>query len=389
MNKFQWNTLIFIVSMLLIGTGLLPGDGRSAIQNLKEEIRNGNIMNAAEFTDRVDTVVENNLYYHDMLLNINSAKENLLGTRVVKKPDTLVVKADSGKLVGYIQENPSTDEYAKELAAYIGKLKQFAEENGAAFLCGLVPVKGVYETLPSNVKDYSKENYEKSRMILAEQGIPFVDFRSVFLEKGLPEEELFFITDHHWKPHSGFAAYQAICEMLQERYGFDYNKEYADIRNFTIRTYPDWFLGSLGKKTGLYYTWSGADDFDLITPMFPTSFMEEVPQISRIREGSFIDTLLFRENLEKDYYDRNTYVTYSGGDYRLQIIKNKLLPDGPRIVVIRSSFACVVTPFLALQAKELYVVDDREGDYPEGDAVDLEQLITELHPDYVIVIKQL
>ena len=91
--------------------------------------------------------------------------------------------------------------------------------------------------------------------------------------------------------------------------------------------------------------------------------------------------------MKKDYYHSNPYAVYSGGDYRLQIIRNTLNTTGSKILIIRNSYACVVTPFLAIHAGELHVIDDREGDYPNGDKIILKGYIEELRPEYVVVLK--
>ena len=339
-------------------------------------------------TDRVESVLEKELRYHDLLLTLNSVKENLLGTRVIIKSDTPVIKTDSGKLVGDIQKTLFTEKELADTLAYVGNIRALADRVSADFLCCVVPAKTTYEILPMNVRDFRPENQRQILHALTDKGIPVLDMKTSFWKKNLADEDLFFATDHHWRPHTGFAAYQAICEELWKLYGFEYNHDAADIRRFEVESYPDWFLGSYGKKVGLCFTWGGADDFELITPVFPTSFTEEIPAENLVREGDFSDALLRLEHMKKDYYGENPFLTY-GGDYRYQVIRNRLLPDGPKIVVVRSSYACVVTPFLALQASELHLVDDREGDYPKGEPIDLEKLINEVCPDYVLLIKQL
>jgi len=124
----------------------------------------------------------------------------------------------------------------------------------------------------------------------------------------------------------------------------------------------------------------------VIIPKFATNLTVEQPIKQEIREGRFEDTVLYMENLKKDYYNNNTYATYGGGDFRLQIVKNNLNQDGPKIVVVRDSFACVVTPFLALHTSELHVCDVRDGDYYVGDKVNIEEYIKQVQPDYVIVL---
>lgn len=138
---------------------------------------------------------------------------------------------------------------------------------------------------------------------------------------------------------------------------------------------------------GTFFTWHGADDFKLITPNFETKIFEEQPFKKQIRRGEFKDTLLYMDNMEKDYYNINTYATYSGGDFRLQIMKKFLNPNGKKILMIRDSFACVVAPFLALQTSELHVCDVRNGDYYVGQKLNIEHYINKTNPDKKIFRK--
>lgn len=145
-------------------------------------------------------------------------------------------------------------------------------------------------------------------------------------------------------------------------------------------------MGSYGKKVGLYYSGEGADNIDLITPKFETSLTEEQPIKGSIREGSFQETALFMENIEeKNYYKLNPYATYSGGDFRLQIFRNQMNPNGKKMVMIRDSISCAVVPFLALQVSELHVIDIRNYEYYVGDPINTFDYIRDVDPDYVIV----
>ena len=62
-------------------------------------------------------------------------------------------------------------------------------------------------------------------------------------------------------------------------------------------------------------------------------------------------------------------------------IENHLNPDGPHILLVRDSMACVVTPFLALDCSTLTLVDTR---YFTGDVA---QLAQELQVDLVLVMR--
>lgn len=92
----------------------------------------------------------------------------------------------------------------------------------------------------------------------------------------------------------------------------------------------------------------------------------------------------FLENLEKDYYNKESYAVYNGGNRQLQIVKNNLNPNGKKVLIVRDSFACVVTPFLSLQTSELHICDVRK--HQDGEKIDVEDYINRLNPDYVIVL---
>ena len=177
------------------------------------------------------------------------------------------------------------------------------------------------------------------------------------------------MTDSHWKPRCGFIANSYLCEEPNRLYGFSYNKKYIDISNYNIKNYENLFLGCWGKKTGTYFTWDGADDFELITPRFETNLLLEEPLKNVKKEGAFEDTVLYLENLEKDYYNKESYAVYNGGNRQLQIVKNHLNPNGKRVLIVRDSFACVVTTFLALQTSELHICDVRK--HQDGEQINV------------------
>ena len=267
-------------------------------------------------------------------------------------------------------------------------MKDIAEENNAGFLYCAAPSKEYYEQLPENVANFAKSNYDGFIHELQEAQVPVLDYAEVFKENNLTSADIYYFTDHHWRARSGFLAYTAICQELSMLYGFRFDDQYTDLNNYSVSMYKNWFLGSKGKKTGRYFDWRGADDFELITPLFETNLVEEQPYKNRIRRGAFSETVLYLDNMRKDYYKVNSYVSYCGGDFRLQIISNNLLPEGKRILLVRDSFACVVAPFLALQTSELCICDIRDYDYFVGTKTNISEYIEEMHPDYVIVLYQ-
>lgn len=388
-KRSNTNILLFVFVTLFLALGFRGEFFRQVKTNLyvlKTELYYGNIESISSFISKTDNLTTEKLRYHDQMLDLDSAKENLLGTRVVFTEDATVVKADSGVLIGNLEEEASQKAIQRKIN-YIEQINKIADDNGAKFLCCPVPIKANYETPPPNVINESRQNYENLIKELRTRKIPCLDFTDAFRKHGILDEDLFFRTDHHWKPTTGFAAYSIICEELNMLYGFPINRDYTNIGNFQVETLKNWSLGSYGKKVGRFFTWGGADDFEIITPNFPTDFTEEIAGWDFIRTGSFAETMLYSNNLKKDYYHVINYVTYSGGDSHLQVIRNNKNPDDPIIAVIRTSYACVVTPFLALQTGELHVIDDRDASYVFGDPINVQEYISEIKPDFVIVLK--
>ena len=138
-----------------------------------------------------------------------------------------------------------------------------------------------------------------------------------------------------------------------------YDPETYDLDNYNIKTYKDWFLGSLGKKTGNVY--AGIDDFELITPNYATDFdfVADAQKGIIKREGSFEEALLDKSNLKKDYFSINTYATYTGGDYKENIVTNRNSANKTKVLLVRDSFSCTLMPFLALSTGELTTIDLR------------------------------
>ena len=121
---------------------------------------------------------------------------------------------------------------------------------------------------------------------------------------------------------------------------------FTDPDSYEKMVYEDYFLGSQGKRVGTLY--AGTDDITLWKPKFETSFTYSVPLNAIERTGPFEESSSSRAGGGEDYFGGNPYTLYAGGDYNLARMTNHLNPDGPRILLIRDSYPCVLAPFLAL-----------------------------------------
>ena len=383
-NKFNKNILLFVfVAVFIIGGMFSMNNIRPVLGSVKYLITGKFTVDEAKHT--IELATNDDLQYHNDLIDINSLKENILYTHLIKKDDSTVVKNDDGFL-GYTSSDTLDDSEINQITESIEQLKVISEENQAEFLYCQAPAKEYYYSFPQNAENRKLENNEKLIEALRDKGVPYLDFMDIFEEEDIPTNELFYRTDHHWKEYPGFVAYQSLCKELKSRYGFEYSQEYMDYSNYNIKDYPNCFLGSIGRQVGRYFTWQGLDDFRLITPKFETNMTEEQPIKGETRSGTFEESVLFMDHLDGDIYKTNPYSVYSGGDFRLQIMKNNLNQQGKKILLIRDSFACVVAPFLALQTSELHICDMRDMDGMIGDKINMEDYIKEIKPDYVVVL---
>ena len=316
--------------------------------------------------------------------DVSSYIKRMLGIQVVTTEGTQYYKTDDEHLVALTSHELQEEdlEYAYNQLLH---LQEISENHGANFLYFAVPEKSYFGEYEDKVVDYSKVNYDKFISGLRVNGIAYVDLQEELFDYENPMDA-YYKTDSHWKIEIGLEATESICQSLNARFDFGYNDKLTDSNRYSFVTYEDYFLGSYGKNVGTYFTSEGADDFVLLTPAFETALTVEVPSNDSVRSGSFEETLLYMENLEKDYYGKDVYATYSGGDYRLQIIKNNLIEEGNKVLIIRDSFGGAVTPFLSLQVSELHICDVRDGVGLVDAKINIEEYINEIHPDYVLVL---
>ncbi len=235
--------------------------------------------------------------------------------------------------------------------------------------------------LPAGVGDYGNAGADQLLSLLKGTEVDTLDLRRTLLDSGEDWSSLFYKTDHHWNTEGAFLAWQAIADRLRERYCDAIPEKYTDRDAYDKTIYPNWFLGSQGKRVGSLY--GGTDDVALWKPEFITDFSYSAPVYDILREGPFETSLLFPERLEsRDLYNSNPYTLYSGGDFPSGIITNRLNPGGPTVILLRDSYACGVTPFLALGCGTLITFDLRY--WQEDDH--LSDYIKWLNPDLVAVL---
>ena len=295
-------------------------------------------------------------------------------------PDYSVARLDNGQINFVNLDTQELPDISKSVSEISGWAHTLAEQDIP--LLHIAYPKKTPRTdsgMPVGVEDWPVLKMSALVDGLRSEGVSVLDLRDAF--EGLGDySHLFFRTDHHWNIRGGLFAWQTVAETLRADYGLPIDPFYEDGDNYSSEILEHWFLGSQGKRVGTLF--GGADDFELLTPDFDTSFTFTVHDTATIRSGSMEETILFPQRVaQKDYYNGNPYTYYGGGDYGLLTIRNHLNPDGPSILLVRDSMACAVTPFMASACSRLVQVDTR---YYEGDPA---QLALELGVDMVLVLR--
>ena len=346
----------------------------AAVPVLCAELQQVGSQEAADMEDAFETTAQQTIPGYHNVIELNTLFQMALGKNVIEDAaDDKVVRLKNGMLTFVCDPADVTDSINGIL-----NLKKVCDENDTQLLYIQAPQKisKFDPELPAGVQDYGNEIAD-SFLQGIDGKIPYIDLREKIYDAGINQYDLFFKTDHHWTPEGAFWCWGKVAQTLKSDYGFAFDDKITNMDSYTVKTYPDWFLGSQGKRTGSLY--AGADDITEYIPKFETDFTYASPSFAAPRTGPFSQSLLFPERVaQRDWFGGNPYTLYAGGDYGIATITNHLNPEGKHIVLLRESFSCALTPFLALSCGELTTIDLR---YFDGD---LMSILRELEPDLVM-----
>lgn len=369
--------LVFLaVGVWQLGTSFLGG---GALRRELGLVRR----NPALLTDFIgggaERAVNEDLDADHRFIQLFGGVQKLTGRRVVEdSTDSHVAKLNNGALNFVNLSAVCVDRTAngQQTAAF----QQELEAMGIPSLYVAAPQKvgrGM-ELLPTGVNAYGNEEADSLLAALDAAGTDYLDLRPLFEAAG-DYDSWFFRTDHHWTPEAGFFTWQVLAEQLERYCGYTTPEAYTDPASWDTQLLEDFFLGSQGKRVGTLY--AGVDDFTIFTPRFDTSLTYTCPFYAIDRTGSFNESVCFPERVaQRDYFGGNPYTYYSGGDYPLATITNHNNPDGPKVLLLRESFSCAVTPFLSLSCSQLTTVDLR---YFSGN---LMETVEEIQPDLLLIL---
>ena len=270
----------------------------------------------------------------------------------------------------------------KEYIDSVSFLDKHTKEMGGELLFVQAPFKVCkYGDSDINNKfDFSNANADDLIAGLSKNGIRYIDLRDeARSDFGVDQyHELFFRTDHHWKPETGLWAASVIAHTLNSKYGFHIDLNLFHEEQYEIKVFQRWFLGSLGKKLTLSRV--EPEDCSYMLPRFPHEIHYEIPSLGINAMGTFEITYDPYQFSSIDYYEKTLYEGYNYSDNPVIRFHNNQVIDGKRILIIKDSFANVIVPFLSLGVENLCVIDTRMF------TGSLLRFTDEYRPDIVLII---
>lgn len=271
-----------------------------------------------------------------------------------------LLRGNDGQL---IQSSFYPYEMHSEYNDYAQKMQQLnitAHEQGASLI--YLNCLDQYNEEVSNFGDLPASNLNPRSdaflRYLSGYGIECLDARTILKASSLDPSEYLYKTEPHWTTQASFEVYAGLVDMLKAQGStIDPDGFFTDQTNYNWTLYPQSYLGKLGKITGA--TYSGYDDFTLITPKFDTSFTISYSPTDDTNDihGDFSETILDTHWMSNDdIYENDLYCTYLSEVYTYRKITNHSNKDGLKILIIGDSYMLPVSAFLATAVSEVYLL---------------------------------
>ena len=326
-------------------------------------------------TARIDDFARQNALFRIPFSELNMGFRKAAGMRLFPDADR-TLRLNNGHLIQTL-DRIDVDAAARPVIEF----RQRCANRGLPFLYVVLPTKAcrVDNQLPWGMEDHCIENSDRFMAQIAAGGVPILDLHGQ-AQTSFPDYfDLFFRTDHHWKPETGLWAAGQIAAELNRRLDFGLPVESLAGSNFNVQVFPRFFLGSLGKK--LTRAYATPDDFSLVTPKFETALTGRMSHRSAVRSGDFRKVWIDeRQIAQRNYYQRNPYGAYAFSDPPQMSVTNHLHPNGKRLLIVKDSYANVVAPFLSLVSARVDMLDLRDFDGSVADYIERSR------PDVVLIL---
>ncbi len=301
-------------------------------------------------TENMESVMESAFPGKSVFREVYGAVNILLSPDEIVTGEQAIVRDKDGFL-----HNEELFEFdMKEAESKIRELDQVCNENGTGFAYISYPSKANEDTALKRygIDTNNEELRQELLSWLKENDINVLDIRELLENDGYSVKDIFYKTDHHWKPMMGLYAARAIVEYINQSFGYALRADLLEDSQFTFTEHKNLWLGETGRKVSK--TWAGSlDDFTEIRPVYDTSLTlnGEAGDFSML-----VDSSGYGGNT--DLYTYSAHYSYGKSAVSLSQVHNNNV-EGKKILIIKDSFSVVVIPFLSLSTSDVFAWDMR------------------------------
>ncbi len=362
--------ILALAFVILIGTGFCKGVLNEKVK-LTEKI-NGEGIGIRDVLDKeaLEKAFAYGPFDKSTLINISGYGAKATHMKSYFSGDGIYI-SDNGYIV-HLYPKTSTDYEFEQIVSF----KKFCDKNNIKLLYVNEPTKYLNDEPVSEefgVETFSNRNADKLMKRLREAGVAVVDLRDDLIAEGIDSYDIFYRTDHHWTTRGTLWAMPKIMKGLNEYCGYDIDLSIYDEEKYDMQDINNCWLGEQGRKVGASYV--GLDDFTIIAPAFPTSYVFKSKDGST--EGTFEGFInRKRFNPENDIYESGSW--HYG--YKTRHAVNNDVDKG-KVLVLGDSFGKTAEPFMSLAFHETNILVRRTKD----EDFDVRKYVLEHGYDTVII----
>ncbi|MCI8477488.1 MAG: hypothetical protein HFE97_03970 [Oscillospiraceae bacterium] len=284
------------------------------------------------FMREFETYVTDQFFGRDAWIAAKAVGERILGKQenngvYLCKNDTLITRFDP----------PDEALVAKNLA-YV---EQFAQKSGIPVYFSLIPgaVSIWADRLPAGAPNADQKAILDQGQAAAPSARWYDTYTPLWDHRG---EDIYYRTDHHWTSLGAYYGYTALAQAL----GFSP----VPLSDYTKTTVSQDFYGTIYSSSGV--RWVKPDVIDTYVPdtgITVTSYTYDktgrpVEEPRPLYDTSYLEV-------------KDKYSMFLGGNQSLAVVRTQ--NAGPKIAIIRDSYADSLVPFLTAHCSEIHLIDLR------------------------------
>ena len=295
--------------------------------------RDGNFFNG-QFMRDFETYTTDQFIGRDAWVDLKARTERALG----KKENNDVYFADNDTLITRFDQ-PAADRVTENLN-YVNK---FVENVDIPVVFSLIPTQACIwaDRLPEGAPNASQTDL-MAQAQGAVTGATWADVYTPLMEH--KDEDIFYRTDHHWTSLGAYYGYTGLASAL------GYTP--VPLSDYTPTVRSTEFYGTVFSSSGVRWVRP-----DTITTYVPE---DGITVVSHTYDNSGNPVEEQRALYVESFLSvKDKYSMFLGGNQSLGVVTNTNNPDGPKLLIIRDSYADSLVPFLTAHYSEIHLIDPR------------------------------